>query len=75
MIAMDLARNRESSHVVAAPMALMLIPSMVLLAILVGIIGFRAGAFDALNLIGLGFVAAVGTACVIYYQGAPWLVG
>ena len=35
MIAMDLARNRGSSHVVTAPMALMLIPLMVLLAILV----------------------------------------
>ena len=56
-------------------MALALIPLMVLLAIIVGILGFRAGVFDALNLIGLGFVAAVGTACVIYYQGAPWLVG
>ncbi|WP_165359682.1 hypothetical protein [Lichenibacterium minor] len=56
-------------------MALALVPLLVLLATLVGIAGWRTGAFDALNLIGLGFVAAVGTACVIYYQGAPWLVG
>lgn len=56
-------------------MLLALVPLSILLAISVGVAGFRAGVFDALNLIGLGFAAAVGTGCVLYCLGAPWLVG
>ena len=56
-------------------MLLAFVPLLILLAISVGIAGFRGGVFDALNLIGLGFAAAVGSGYVVHCLGAPWLVG
>ena len=53
----------------------LLVPLIVLLALLIGLVGFRSGAFDPVNLVGVGLAAAVGIGVVIYCADAPWLVG
>ena len=56
-------------------MSFALVPLIILLTILLGFVGFRAGAFDLVNLAGIGFAAAVGIGVVVYCIDAPWLIG